>query len=486
MATPPQTPRYGAPIPAQPAGPSWSWAWLLAAILIVPAVVFLQQYTLSLESVTLEHAPRERTEAEEPEDPGIRHFTIESKILVQSAGPLAADDDRAERTKSLKELEDYAISRADRLRLAIVAGELLGPAAATDRLTELKSEAAPGGDLAHEIDWLLKLYEPNAPPVPADVRAALLDRHGWFGALALAYGKPQWDSTRRAVMESSSALGTIVLWVLLAGLLSLLAGIVVLILFIRMVHAGDFDAGLEPLDHGESDGIYLEIFVLFSGGFLLLLGMRLVSFGMGAEGSMAAIAFLEALSWVLVGSVAWPLIRRADWGRFAEAVGLTRGEGLGREIGVGAMTFLAWLPVLLLLVIARVITSKVFGGADSPQAHGYPLFEPPRAGGWTLVWLGALGAVVWAPLIEEIIFRGALFRYLRPRLRLWGAVIASAAVFASVHPYTPSGWISVGLMGVVLALLREWRGSLVAGMTVHALHNGAITLVSILYLWAMS
>jgi membrane protease YdiL (CAAX protease family) len=40
-------------------------------------------------------------------------------------------------------------------------------------------------------------------------------------------------------------------------------------------------------------------------------------------------------------------------------------------------------------------------------------------------------------------------------------------------------------MGLVLALLREWRGSLIAPMTMHALHNGTITLVSVLYLAAI-
>jgi membrane protease YdiL (CAAX protease family) len=482
MPGPSATPRYGAPHLPVAREPNWSWAWLLAAILIVPSVVFFQQFTLSLESVTLEHAPRERTESEEPDDPGIRHFTIESKILVEEG----ADIEREERLDSLKDLEDYAVSRADRLRLAIVAGEVLGPAEATERLTRLKAEATPGGDLSREIDWLLKVYTPGASTLPPDVKSALLDRHGWFGELALAYGKPKWDSSRRALTQSTSALRSIALGVLAAGALSLLAGLLALILFIRMVHAGDFEAGFEPRDADEPDSIYLEVFVLFAGGFLFLLGMHLVSFGMGAEGSMAWIAFLEAISWVLVGALAWPIARRADWAKFRDGVGLTRGEGLGREIGVGVMAFLAWLPVLLLIILTEAVISTALGAADTPAKHGYPLFEPPRAGGWTLVWMGALGAVVWAPLVEELIFRGALYRYLRPRLRLWGAVPASALVFASVHPYTPSGWVSVGLMGIVLALLREWRGSLVAGMTVHALHNGAITLVSILYLWAMS
>ena len=37
----------------------------------------------------------------------------------------------------------------------------------------------------------------------------------------------------------------------------------------------------------------------------------------------------------------------------------------------------------------------------------------------------------------------------------------------------------------IFALMREWRGSLIAPMTAHALHNGTLLTLLLLVLWAM-
>ena len=103
-----------------------------------------------------------------------------------------------------------------------------------------------------------------------------------------------------------------------------------------------------------------------------------------------------------------------------------------------------------------------------------------------MVWVMVLSMVVWAPLLEETMFRGALFRYLHPKLRVWGTVLATAAVFGMVHPYTTSGLVNVASMGVVFGLLRQWRGSLIAPMVAHAIHNGVIALVTVLMISAIS
>jgi membrane protease YdiL (CAAX protease family) len=81
--------------------------------------------------------------------------------------------------------------------------------------------------------------------------------------------------------------------------------------------------------------------------------------------------------------------------------------------------------------------------------------------------LGFLRGVVWTPIVEETLYRGMLYRYLRDRWRWPVAVVVSAAVFAAMHlPLSRAPYALAG--GIVYALLREWRGSLVAPIAAHA------------------
>jgi hypothetical protein len=102
------------------------------------------------------------------------------------------------------------------------------------------------------------------------------------------------------------------------------------------------------------------------------------------------------------------------------------------------------------------------------------------------VILGTMGAVILAPLIEETIFRGALYQYLRSRFGVLTAVVLSATLFGAIHPYNGPGVIQVASMGLVWGLLREWRGSLIAGVVAHALHNGMLSLFNIWTIRALS
>jgi membrane protease YdiL (CAAX protease family) len=80
-------------------------------------------------------------------------------------------------------------------------------------------------------------------------------------------------------------------------------------------------------------------------------------------------------------------------------------------------------------------------------------------------------AALWAPLFEEIGFRGLLFSGLRTRLRFGPAALLSAAAFAYSHPYDPSGQFAILWIGFLLAWLRERTGSLVPCILAHSLYN---------------
>jgi membrane protease YdiL (CAAX protease family) len=91
-------------------------------------------------------------------------------------------------------------------------------------------------------------------------------------------------------------------------------------------------------------------------------------------------------------------------------------------------------------------------------------------------------ACIFAPIMEETMFRGALFHHLRQR---WGWAVSApivALVFAMLHP---QGWVAVPALGsiaLVLAALREWRGSLIAPVAAHACNNFIVLTVTLMVL----
>jgi uncharacterized protein len=79
-------------------------------------------------------------------------------------------------------------------------------------------------------------------------------------------------------------------------------------------------------------------------------------------------------------------------------------------------------------------------------------------------------ALVIAPISEELVFRGGLFRFLLPRSPRWVAYGASATLFALLH----ANWISflpLFVLGTVFAAAYERTGRIAVPMAAHALFN---------------
>ena len=91
-------------------------------------------------------------------------------------------------------------------------------------------------------------------------------------------------------------------------------------------------------------------------------------------------------------------------------------------------------------------------------------------------FLTSLDAVVGAPVVEEIIFRGILFGALFGKWGFWPAALGSSLVFASVHGYGFEGSILVLTTGTFLCWLYARTGRLWAPMLAHGLLNAIVVL----------
>jgi membrane protease YdiL (CAAX protease family) len=89
----------------------------------------------------------------------------------------------------------------------------------------------------------------------------------------------------------------------------------------------------------------------------------------------------------------------------------------------------------------------------------------------SLTLISLIEYVIFAPLFEELAFRGLLFAILRRKFRFLPAALISAGIFGIAHGYGVVGLISVCWSGVLWAWIYEKTGSLVPGILAHAINN---------------
>jgi membrane protease YdiL (CAAX protease family) len=94
--------------------------------------------------------------------------------------------------------------------------------------------------------------------------------------------------------------------------------------------------------------------------------------------------------------------------------------------------------------------------------------------------VAVVGAIILAPVGEELLFRGILQSGVKKLVFVrwgswrhrWIAIAVTAAIFGLVHTGTPHHIPSLIALGVILGYLYERSGSLVLPILVHMLFNG--------------
>jgi membrane protease YdiL (CAAX protease family) len=90
----------------------------------------------------------------------------------------------------------------------------------------------------------------------------------------------------------------------------------------------------------------------------------------------------------------------------------------------------------------------------------------------------AVAALVGAPIVEELLFRGVMLRSLTRRIGMRPAVVAQGVLFGAYHMTPAYGWGNVGLvlqLGAVGVMLGVWTvqrdGRLLPAMVAHCILN---------------
>jgi membrane protease YdiL (CAAX protease family) len=170
------------------------------------------------------------------------------------------------------------------------------------------------------------------------------------------------------------------------------------------------------------------------------------------------------------------------WCRFASR---RWGSGnLSADIGLTPrFADLGWGPVIWLgAIAAQVAVGAIVVGLGVPLVGNTEGIDEISADRTYVVSL-VITAVVAAPIVEEMVFRGVVMRGLRSRLPMVAVVVLQGLLFGVAHVDPVRGVGNIGLamvlsgvgiaFGVAVALLGRIGPSIVA----HAIFNGAVLLL---------
>ncbi len=173
----------------------------------------------------------------------------------------------------------------------------------------------------------------------------------------------------------------------------------------------------------------------------------------------------------LVGWLIFPTLRRhlhADYGA-APSPEPFAAPALpwSKALLFGAGTLLVALPVITVFSLGWTFLLRELGLPDEPQEL-LAIFSKARS---PFVIAGMLAvACGLAPLYEELLFRGGLYRFCRQRLGRNWALLLSGCLFGAMHQNLMS-FLPLSIFGVILALAYEATGSIRVAVIAHALFN---------------
>lgn len=475
--------------PVDPGTPSIARSAWLVVILLVGFIAVMQNMPLPAaeeEAEASETAQVEETQATEkataakpagPYNGGMLEISAKYAVFT---GSLPIGGSEQELVTAIDQLNTFAVGPADEMRIAIVAGELLGADEAIERLEELQDEfdEQTPEDVRKDMAVLLASYRGNPPPLGTKAAEDLAQDHGWFGRLLLSHEMDDDDGYRAQVLGDARNVGVVFLGGLGVAGIAALVGFVLFIIAIVLLATRKLMVRFIRAAPGGSASI--ETFALFLCGFLALqVVLPLLAVVLEAVPTIgpAMAKQVDLAVWLLLFIPLWPMFRGASREQWKGSIGWNKGAGVFKEIAAGVVGYIALLPLVGIGLVCTLILMAIgaaLSSAEGPVAPSHPLPDQLAAGGiWTYIKLAML-ATVWAPLVEESVFRGALYNQLRTTMGFVPSSLIVGFMFAVIHP---QGWMAIPVlmsMGAVFCLLREWRGTLIAPAAAHALNNGLV------------
>gem|GEM_PF-1356119 len=386
-------------------------------------------------------------------------------------------------------------SYEQRLCNAAVINEVEGPEASLEYLDKLDEKVAEHNfersetqvEMEDSVRRLMENYRDgnlSQDILDQDQQQQLKDRLGFSGEILLS--PPGSDTPERAKLASHSRTAAVAAVVFLVmAILFFLFGIVALLFILTYVLTGSSPSQFVATNNAHN--AYVETFALwliaFFGVQMLVGYLELLK--TNEQRLIANPIFFFGSLLVLL----WPILRGVPASQMFADIGWTP-KKFFRNTLLSVPAYAAWLPAVLVgFFIVFVLMQwapmpTAVGEFAVPAMPGHPIQEMLSSGG-VLTWVTiVIAACIAAPVVEETMFRGVLYRHLRGLSMKHGkalSIIVSAAlngfIFASLHP---QGILVVPLLttlAIGFSFVREWRDSLWTSILMHAFNNSMVTLL---------
>ncbi len=443
--------------------PAW-WAWPLILLALIPLDVLWEPFTGNAET-------DQKSESIQDERASLLLLKLQSQVLI-ATGQL----DESLTREHLESLAENAKGENEVAAIVLLENFLLPSLDHSPAIEKWIRE--------HPRGFAADVAESVKQGISAKMRAEWAKKLGWFVDLApdavLSSSLRTTEIRLRAVMITGMM--GLLFFAVCAGVLT---GCILLVIHRRFLRSGRRRNSFVPSQ--EFSGILLESFSLY----LLFMTLGPVfSIWIGFWGTVAG--FLASVFIPIL----WASWRGLRWREFRVLTGLNRGQGVWREvlaggigylgvmaiatIGIGMTLLLSWVGESAVQGFHHIVGGEASGEPPGPEIH--PIV------GWLYdsnFWMKSvllLLAAGYAPLVEETFFRGALQGYFRSRFSFLPAALLTGLIFAALHPQGFYAIPALAAIGFGLSLLREWRDSLIASMTAHAINNGILVVI----LWSFA
>lgn len=137
------------------------------------------------------------------------------------------------------------------------------------------------------------------------------------------------------------------------------------------------------------------------------------------------------------------------------------------DVKSGTLTLLICLPFVMAVTIGWIFVLQRAGFPVEKQDI-VQLFLDNKSSG--LVYVLIALAVIVAPIGEELVFRGILFRFLRMRLPRWAAYLIPAVLFSASHQ-SVAAFLPLVTLALIFAYAYERTGRIGTVIVAHGLFN---------------
>jgi membrane protease YdiL (CAAX protease family) len=465
-----------APEAVQPAPPSRFSRLLTLACSIVVAIYIVMPLARLVQT-----SESPLTQLERPEDSLERLVTRELDLreAMRRGLPwewrfyrvLSGGEDPVRQSREwYEELTDSIDSASAVLHRTILQAESGDVDEAESAMVQWKARGEPGERM---MGWVSAAYL-GLPPTREVAHAIIAeiredrDRDWFTDTLVARIATRVGEATTRSKAEAAIVARGRILQLRLRALMALVATLLVAgtlavaWLLAHRARAGVADAPLPPR-WSFGDGYALFVRALGAPQAIILALLFLLRRASPFDTALPIVADLPIFLWIL-GYL------RGRETSMTDTFGLRPRRGAWPELAAVTLALIA----LALVGDTVVDAAGRWSGLRSHWADGFSEDMLWDSRGVFLVDI--VNVTAWAPLVEELTFRGLLYATLRVRFAVWPAALMSAATFALPHGYAAMGSLSVFVSGVLWALAYERARSLLPALFAHAANNVMSTL----------